>query len=275
MESLNCGCKGHQANPADTAEGRGRGSGYASPSMLESGRFRTLVPAQQHYQQSAHLQQHGQQQQNLYHASADQQLNQQQPNYYHNFAAALARQNKSSGLQQQGCSPVPGPPGGARRLGAPRGAAPDLVSAPGSVIVNPLPPSLNLPQQHIVSRHQAFVRQAEVEEEEEERVKCSEETGEDGGSIDIDEPIYMEIKPPPPSTSMIEDDDEKSLDRIKDKVEQLEEVTRNCLAEPPVPATTAGGHSKAGKKKEVEYWQITAKEVVKFRPCTETFINRE
>ena len=28
-------------------------------------------------------------------------------------------------------------------------------------------------------------------------------------------------------------------------------------------------------KKEIEYWQITAKEVVKFRPCTETFIVRE
>ena len=28
-------------------------------------------------------------------------------------------------------------------------------------------------------------------------------------------------------------------------------------------------------KKEIEYWQITAKEVVKFRPCTETFILRE
>jgi len=31
---------------------------------------------------------------------------------------------------------------------------------------------------------------------------------------------------------------------------------------------------KVGQKKEIEYWQITAKEVVKFRPCTETFINR-
>ena len=30
-----------------------------------------------------------------------------------------------------------------------------------------------------------------------------------------------------------------------------------------------------GRKKEIEYWQITAKEVVKFRPCTETFIQRE
>lgn len=29
------------------------------------------------------------------------------------------------------------------------------------------------------------------------------------------------------------------------------------------------------KKKEIEYWQITAKEVVRFRPCTETFIQRE
>ena len=28
------------------------------------------------------------------------------------------------------------------------------------------------------------------------------------------------------------------------------------------------------KKKEIEYWQITAKEVAQFRPCTETFIKR-
>ena len=36
-----------------------------------------------------------------------------------------------------------------------------------------------------------------------------------------------------------------------------------------------GGGGGGGKKKEIEYWQITAKEVVKFRPCTETFIQRE
>ena len=35
-----------------------------------------------------------------------------------------------------------------------------------------------------------------------------------------------------------------------------------------------GEHQENGKK-EIEYWQITAKEVVKFRPCTETFIVRE
>ena len=34
-------------------------------------------------------------------------------------------------------------------------------------------------------------------------------------------------------------------------------------------------HQETSGKKEIEYWQITAKEVVKFRPCTETFIVRE
>ena len=34
-------------------------------------------------------------------------------------------------------------------------------------------------------------------------------------------------------------------------------------------------HKNTKGKKEIEYWQITAKEVVKFRPCTETFIVRE
>ena len=34
-------------------------------------------------------------------------------------------------------------------------------------------------------------------------------------------------------------------------------------------------NGKEVNKKEVEYWQITAKEVAKFRPCDETFIMRE
>ena len=36
-------------------------------------------------------------------------------------------------------------------------------------------------------------------------------------------------------------------------------------------------HSESNplEKKEIEYWQITTKEAVKFRPCTETFIKRE
>jgi hypothetical protein len=36
-------------------------------------------------------------------------------------------------------------------------------------------------------------------------------------------------------------------------------------------------HSESNtlEKKEIEYWQITTKEAVKFRPCTETFIKRD
>jgi len=65
----------------------------------------------------------------------------------------------------------------------------------------------------------------------------------------VDEPIYAEIKP---------------------KMEEAckEEVTDSVTKE------DEGKSSRKGKKKEVEYWQITAKEVVKFRPCTETFIHR-
>lgn len=75
---------------------------------------------------------------------------------------------------------------------------------------------------------------------------------ESGGSQEeTEEPIYAEIKPSQGSIKL-----EKIL-----KAEQESE-------KPP-------GGGGGGKKKEIEYWQITAKEVVKFRPCTETFIQRE
>ena len=70
----------------------------------------------------------------------------------------------------------------------------------------------------------------------------------------VEEPIYMEIKP------KIDKEEE-----MEEKQEKMQEKVRNCLEEVGV---------KGGRRKEVEYWQITAKEVVKFRPCTETFINR-
>ena len=77
---------------------------------------------------------------------------------------------------------------------------------------------------------------------------------ESGGSQEAtEEPIYAEIKPSQGSIKL-----EKIL-----KTEQESE-------KPP-----GGGGGGGGKKKEIEYWQITAKEVVKFRPCTETFIQRE
>ena len=65
----------------------------------------------------------------------------------------------------------------------------------------------------------------------------------------VEEPIYAEIKP-----KMEEPGKEEATDSVTTEDE--------------------GKTSRKGKKKEVEYWQITAKEVVKFRPCTETFIHR-
>ena len=65
-----------------------------------------------------------------------------------------------------------------------------------------------------------------------------------GSQQAAEEPIYAEIKP-------------CKVEKTLNKVEQQENEA--------VP----------GRKKEIEYWQITAKEVVKFRPCTETFIQRE
>lgn len=60
---------------------------------------------------------------------------------------------------------------------------------------------------------------------------------------EAEEPIYQEIKPKP---------------------EEKTEVEEAAVQQQQQP----------GRKKEIEYWQITAKEVVKFRPCTETFIKR-
>ena len=93
---------------------------------------------------------------------------------------------------------------------------------PGSVIVNPLPPS---------AVHDPVAPQVE------EGLDHQQEEG---------EPIYAEIKP-------------KSEEQRKEEVHVKEDE---------------GKVKSKGKKKEVEYWQITAKEVVKFRPCTETFIYR-
>ena len=67
-----------------------------------------------------------------------------------------------------------------------------------------------------------------------------------------EEPIYQEIKP-------------------KSEKEEVADTTAE-EAERVVRKKAEAGRRK--KSKEVEYWQITAKEIVKFRPCTETFINR-
>ena len=80
---------------------------------------------------------------------------------------------------------------------------------------------------------------------------------ESGGSQEAtEEPIYAEIKP--------------SQGEIKlEKILKAEQESENPSG------GGGGGGGLGGKKKEIEYWQITAKEVVKFRPCTETFIQRE
>ena len=69
------------------------------------------------------------------------------------------------------------------------------------------------------------------------------------------EPIYAEIK-----VNETEKTDEKSNYEVESK------QNKSGLKEQ---------HQDTKGKKEIEYWQITAKEVVKFRPCTETFIVRE
>ena len=67
--------------------------------------------------------------------------------------------------------------------------------------------------------------------------------------ISVTEPIYDEIKP-----KLLEVSEGES------KVDKFSEEEHSQVS--------------TGKKKEIEYWQITAKEIVKFRPCTETFINK-
>ena len=71
------------------------------------------------------------------------------------------------------------------------------------------------------------------------------------------DPIYAEIK--------IKDVEPNSSESIKSNSET---VSKQQNRKSEHQETTSN-------KKEIEYWQITAKEVVKFRPCTETFIVRE
>jgi hypothetical protein len=76
---------------------------------------------------------------------------------------------------------------------------------------------------------------------------CTEEEGEEGGT----EPIYAEIRAPGGVG-----------DQVKELTEGVPEVLKNKLA--PVE----------GAKKGVEYWQITTKEMARFRPCTQILIRR-
>lgn len=72
------------------------------------------------------------------------------------------------------------------------------------------------------------------------------------------EPIYAEIR-----AKEIKDDQHRP---VKSSSESESKQNKSELNEQ---------HQELSGKKEIEYWQITAKEVVKFRPCTETFIVRE
>ncbi len=76
-----------------------------------------------------------------------------------------------------------------------------------------------------------------------------------------DDPLYDVLKPPPPA------------EEVKDGSSAVipGEVTSG---EGEEEDNNAGDKVAKEEKTEIEYWQITAKEVVKFRPCTETFIQR-
>ena len=74
-------------------------------------------------------------------------------------------------------------------------------------------------------------------------------------NLDDSEPIYAEIKT-----------------RIREKTNQKN--NNEFESKPNKPSLEKKDQETKGKK-EIEYWQITAKEAVKFRPCTETFIVRE
>ena len=72
------------------------------------------------------------------------------------------------------------------------------------------------------------------------------------------EPIYAEIR-----AKEIKDDQHQPLKSSPESESKQNKSEQNEQ------------HQELSGKKEIEYWQITAKEVVKFRPCTETFIVRE
>jgi len=80
------------------------------------------------------------------------------------------------------------------------------------------------------------------------------------------EPIYAEILP------KLETEKETGEEVILNIEENASKINKILECEDDEEERSV---NSCGKKKEIEYWQITAKEVVKFRPCTETFIQRE
>ena len=169
-----------------------------------------------------------------------QQFQQQHPNVVPNtFAAGAAAARR--GLRQAG--------GG--------GAA----AAGNNVIVNPLPP---LPPGEDSSLQGASPTPHAAgylyKHEDSTAVHHSKDNIEKGSSSVVD-PIYQEI-------GAVKEKVNIAVDTEAPAKESTEE-TETASSRPPADTT-----GKAGQKKEIEYWQITAKEVVKFRPCTETFIHR-
>lgn len=83
---------------------------------------------------------------------------------------------------------------------------------------------------------------------------------------DDTEPIYAEIQP---RVEAEMGNGEEVISNLEENTSKVNKILE-CEEEEEEKSVNS-----CGKKKEIEYWQITAKEVVKFRPCTETFIQRE
>jgi len=178
-------------------------------------------------------------------------------------------------LMSSGPHPVIGGSGGGHVVGhvghVPRVAVQDKIyRANKNVTVNPLPPPkiynttnqfglAGSPRRNLVpSINPSIVEQRCLDNS----ISSSDyEINHRGGPDTLtDDPIYAEIKAK-------DEKKEETRDCLKSNSEL---VSKQNLSE-------QGEHQEVASmgKKEIEYWQITAKEVVKFRPCTETFIVRE
>ena len=153
--------------------------------------------------------------------------------------------------------------GGARGQGALLYSS-DKLHRPGKhVTVNPLPPptlpTINSAHRRLVpSIKQSAAAPARssdnsisIADYEINHTNPDEKTGNETA-----EPIYAEIR----AKEIKDDQPVKSSSEAESKQNKSEQNEQ---------------HQELSGKKEIEYWQITAKEVVKFRPCTETFIVRE
>jgi len=130
---------------------------------------------------------------------------------------------------------------------------PSLLGGGNNVIVNPLPP---LPLQETTmpgdNTTTIIINHNKDETDGNNRNVVINQVNDD---TNVD-PIYQEIGAATKQKVVHENDENPPKEESSE-----EDANTNTVA-------------KNGQKKEVEYWQITAKEVVKFRPCTETFIRR-